>query len=63
MGAYENPNIIVDKSAEILTQGFVQASEAINKGILAMGQGLGERGKAEEKRRFDFRKSIEKCYC
>jgi hypothetical protein len=51
MGAYENPAMIVDKSAEILTQGFVQASEAINKGILAMGQGLGERGKAEEKRR------------
>ena len=51
MGAYENPNIIVDKSAEILTQGFLQASEAIGKGIVAFGAGLGEKGKAEEKRR------------
>lgn len=51
MGAYENPAMIVDKSAEILTQGFQQASQAISKGILQMGAGLGERGKAEEKRR------------
>jgi len=51
MGAYENPAMIVDKSAEILVQGFEQASQAISKGILQMGAGLGEKGKAEEKRR------------
>lgn len=50
MGAYENPALIVDKSAEILAQGFKEASEGISKGILALGQGLGEKGKAEIKR-------------
>jgi len=50
MGAYENPALIVDKSAEILAQGFKEASAGISKGILALGQGLGEKGKAERER-------------
>ena len=38
MGAYENPAQIIDKSGEILAQGFLGFSQEISKGVEALGK-------------------------
>ena len=38
MGAYENPAQIIDKSGEILAQGFLGFSQEISKGVEAFGK-------------------------
>jgi len=63
MGAYENPSMIVDKSGEILSQGFQSAAQSIAKGIDTYAQRYNkaleeQRKRAEEKKKEDAQANI-----
>jgi len=50
MGAYENPSMIVDKSGQIISQGFVSAAQSIAKGIDVYAQRYNKQLEEERKR-------------
>lgn len=55
MGAYENPSMIVDKSGQILAQGFQSAAQSIAKGIDTYSQRY-NKALEEQRKRVEQRK-------